>query len=86
MGAIGLVVALITIGYFLGVWTGGLVFRQRQGSYEDAIPTAQLVIPAKTHPERLSLIDWRSPPELIDTPQPTDDEFHRYNVVAAVPR
>jgi hypothetical protein len=40
MGAIGLVLGLFTVGYILGVWTGGLVFRQRQGRYEDAIPAA----------------------------------------------
>lgn len=40
MGAIGLVLGLFTVGYILGVWTGGLVFRQRQGVYEDAVPAA----------------------------------------------
>jgi hypothetical protein len=40
MGAIGLVLGLFTVGYILGVWTGGLVFRQRQGRYEDAISAA----------------------------------------------
>jgi hypothetical protein len=37
MGAIGLILGLFTVGYMLGVWTGGLVFRQRQGVYEDAV-------------------------------------------------
>jgi hypothetical protein len=33
MGAIGLILGLFTVGYILGVWTGGLVFRQRQGAH-----------------------------------------------------
>jgi hypothetical protein len=36
MGALGLILGLFTVGYILGVWTGGMVFRQRQGVYEDA--------------------------------------------------
>jgi hypothetical protein len=40
MGAIGLILGLFTVGYMLGVWTAGLVFRQRQGAYEDAVPAA----------------------------------------------
>jgi hypothetical protein len=40
MGAIGLILGLFTVGYMLGVWTAGLVFRQRQGAYEDVVPTA----------------------------------------------
>jgi hypothetical protein len=36
MGFIGFVFALFTVGYVLGVWTAGLVFRQRQHAYEDA--------------------------------------------------
>jgi len=35
MGFIGAVFALFTVGYVLGVWTAGLVFRQPQRSYED---------------------------------------------------
>ncbi len=35
MGLMGLVFALFTVGYVLGVWTAGLVFRQPQGAYED---------------------------------------------------
>jgi len=45
MGVIGLVLAVLTAGYILGVWTGGLVFRQRQGAYEDAVPTALWSVP-----------------------------------------
>jgi len=30
------VFALFTVGYILGVWTAGLVFRQPQRAYEDA--------------------------------------------------
>jgi hypothetical protein len=37
MGAIALILGLFTVGYILGVWTGGMVFRQRQGIYEDAV-------------------------------------------------
>jgi hypothetical protein len=37
MGAIGLILGLFTVGYSLGVWTGGLVFRQCQGADEDAL-------------------------------------------------
>ncbi|HEX9098078.1 MAG TPA: hypothetical protein VF956_01170 [Candidatus Dormibacteraeota bacterium] len=34
MGFIGVVFALFTVGYVLGVWTGGVVFRKRQRAYE----------------------------------------------------
>jgi len=36
MGAMSVVFALFTVGYILGVWTAGLVFRQPQRAYEDA--------------------------------------------------
>jgi hypothetical protein len=36
MGVMGVVFALFTVGYVLGVWTAGLVFRQRQRAHEDA--------------------------------------------------
>jgi hypothetical protein len=32
----GVVFALFTVGYVLGVWTAGLVFKQPQRVYEDA--------------------------------------------------
>jgi hypothetical protein len=38
MGVMGLVFALFTVGYILGVWTAFLVLRQSQGQYEDAVP------------------------------------------------
>ena len=38
MGLLGVVLALFTLGYLLGVWTGALVFKQRQHAYEDAAP------------------------------------------------
>jgi hypothetical protein len=41
MGLLGLVFALFTVGYMLGVWTSALVFRQRQPAYEDAYPGAR---------------------------------------------
>jgi hypothetical protein len=33
----GLVFTLFTVGYILGVWTAGLVFRQPQDAYEDGL-------------------------------------------------
>jgi hypothetical protein len=38
MGDPGLVFALVIAGYIVGVWTGAVVFRQRQRAYEDAVP------------------------------------------------
>jgi hypothetical protein len=32
---VGVVFALFTLGYILGVWTGAMVFRQRQRGYEE---------------------------------------------------
>jgi hypothetical protein len=54
MGDLGLVFALVTAGYMAGVWTGALVFRQRQRAYEDGVPatvssTPMIVITAPTH-------------------------------------
>ena len=43
MGYTGLVLALFTLGYILGVWTALLVLKQPQSSYEDpvhAIPSS----------------------------------------------
>lgn len=40
MGYVGLVLALFTIGYILGVWTALLVVRQPQRAYEDAVVKA----------------------------------------------
>jgi hypothetical protein len=37
MGYAGLVLALFTLGYILGVWTAFLVLKQPQKSYEDPI-------------------------------------------------
>ena len=37
MGLLGIVLALFTIGYMLGVWTSALVFRQRQLAYEESV-------------------------------------------------
>jgi hypothetical protein len=36
MGLIGLVFALLAVGYVLGVWTACLVFKSPQHRYEDA--------------------------------------------------
>jgi hypothetical protein len=38
VGLLGIVLALFTLGYLLGVWTSALVFKQRQHAYEDAVP------------------------------------------------
>jgi hypothetical protein len=40
VGDVGLVFALVTVGYMVGVWTGAMVFRHRQRAYEDAVPAA----------------------------------------------
>jgi len=37
MGVMGLVFALFTVGYILGVWTAFMVLRQPQGQFEDAV-------------------------------------------------
>ena len=36
MGFVGVVFALFTLGYILGVWTALLVTKQPQSAYEDA--------------------------------------------------
>ena len=38
MGVGGVVFALFTVGYILGVWTAFMVLRLPQGAYEDAVP------------------------------------------------
>ena len=38
MGDLGLVFALVTAAYMVGVWTGALVFSRRQRAYEEAVP------------------------------------------------
>ena len=45
MGVIGLVFALFTVGYILGVWTACLVLKQPQGQYEDAVSVGVSAIP-----------------------------------------
>jgi hypothetical protein len=35
---LSLVLALVLASYIVGVWTGALVFRQRQVEYEDGAP------------------------------------------------
>lgn len=37
MGVMGLVFALFTVGYILGVWTALAVLKQTDGQYEDAV-------------------------------------------------
>ena len=41
MGIAGLVFALFTLGYILGVWTACLVFRQPQRAYEEGVTGAK---------------------------------------------
>jgi hypothetical protein len=38
MGYLGLVLALVTLGYILGVWTAFVVLGQPQRAYEEAVP------------------------------------------------
>jgi hypothetical protein len=40
MGIVGLVFAVFTSGYILGVWTACRVLGQGQQAYEDGVPTA----------------------------------------------
>ncbi|GAC1475513.1 MAG: hypothetical protein PVS3B2_11630 [Candidatus Dormibacteraceae bacterium] len=48
MSDLGLVFAVVIAGYIVGVWTGALVFRQRQGAYEDSViaatPTPPIIV------------------------------------------
>jgi hypothetical protein len=37
MGDPGLVLALVVVGYFVGVWTGAMVFSQRQTAHEEPL-------------------------------------------------
>jgi hypothetical protein len=45
MGYVGVVFALVTLGYILGVWTALLVTRQPQSAYEDAAPVSASDVP-----------------------------------------
>ena len=45
MGVMGLVFALFTVGYILGVWTALAVLGQTQGQYEDAVPARASTAP-----------------------------------------
>jgi hypothetical protein len=45
MGYVGVVFALVTLGYILGVWTALLVTRQPQRAYEDAAAVSVSDIP-----------------------------------------
>jgi len=40
MGLGGVVLALFTCGYILGVWTAFLVLKQPQHAYEDGVPVS----------------------------------------------
>jgi hypothetical protein len=59
MGDLGLVLALVAVGYIVGVWTGAVVFRQRQLAYEEAVP-AEIASPA-----RFEAFARRGPPEPV---------------------
>lgn len=43
MGLAGLVFALFTAGYILGVWTACLVFKEPQGAFEDGLDRKSVV-------------------------------------------
>jgi hypothetical protein len=45
MGVMGLVFALFTVGYILGVWTAFGIVRQPQGQYEDAVLVRESTAP-----------------------------------------
>jgi len=45
MGFAGVVFALFTLGYILGVWTALLVTKQPQGAYEDAAAVSVSDVP-----------------------------------------
>ncbi|HXN78407.1 MAG TPA: hypothetical protein VN965_06505 [Candidatus Dormibacteraeota bacterium] len=45
MGYLGLVLALFTLGYILGVWTAFLVLKQPQRAYEDTVPAPRSDVP-----------------------------------------
>ena len=45
MGYLGLVFALFTLGYILGVWTAFAVLRKPQTAYEDAVTVSQPEFP-----------------------------------------
>ncbi|MHB8588314.1 MAG: hypothetical protein ACYDA0_05595 [Candidatus Dormibacteraceae bacterium] len=45
MGFAGVVFAVFTVGYIIGVWTAVLVLRQPQGAYEDAVPASFSDVP-----------------------------------------
>jgi hypothetical protein len=46
VNVVGLVFALFTVGYILGVWTACLVLRQTQREYEDGEPALRYRVPA----------------------------------------
>jgi hypothetical protein len=46
MGFVGVVFALFTIGYILGVWTALLVTKQPQKAYKDAAAVSISDVPA----------------------------------------
>jgi hypothetical protein len=37
VGLLGIVFALFTLGYILGVWTSAVVFKERQRAYEEVV-------------------------------------------------
>jgi hypothetical protein len=45
MGFVGVVFALFTLGYILGVWTALLVTKQPQGAYEEAAAVSVSDVP-----------------------------------------
>jgi hypothetical protein len=45
MGYLGLVLALFTLAYILGVWTAFLVLKEPQRAYEDPVPAPLSSVP-----------------------------------------
>jgi hypothetical protein len=46
MGYLGLVLALVTLGYILGVWTAFIVLGQPQRDYEEPVSSPLSDVPA----------------------------------------
>jgi hypothetical protein len=57
MGSMGLVVALLAIGYVAGVWTAFLVLRQPQRAYEDEAPADMSAWNSGQQPNRAARLE-----------------------------
>jgi hypothetical protein len=45
MGDLGLIFAVVMAAYIVGVWSGALVFSQRQRAYEEAVTADMASLP-----------------------------------------